>query len=210
VRPGENLYRIGKAYGVPFERLAAVNHLAEPSRIEVGQELLIPGAKRELPVSLITPQTASAHPPGRDEAPRGSAAFVWPVTGGTITSGFGERGASFHDGIDISAPLGTPVRAAQDGEVMYSDVLNGYGNVIIVRHSQGFATVYAHNRSNHVREGQRVRCGEVIGSVGESGRAYGANLHFEVRKDNVARNPLYFLPATERVAAPPVAAGRGG
>src|SRR5262249_33522563 len=208
VRPGETLYRIGKTYGVPVEQLADVNHLSDASRLEVGQKLLIPGAKHELPVALITPQKASVRPPLREEMPQGAPLFAWPVNGGTVTSGLGERGSSFHDGIDIGAPAGTPVRAAQDGEVMFSDVLNGYGYVIIIRHEQGFATVYAHNQRNGVREGQRVRRGEVIASVGDSGRTSGANLHFEVRKDNVARNPLYFLPPAEQLAAPSV--GRGG
>jgi len=210
VRSGETLYRISKTYGVPVERLVEVNHLSDASRLEVGERLRIPGAERELPVNIITPQTVSARPPDRNEVPHDAATFAWPVVGGTVTSAFGERGSSFHDGIDISAPVGTPVHAAQDGEVIYSGALNGYGNVIIIRHANGFATVYAHNQSNRVREGQHVRCGEVIASVGDSGRASCANLHFEVRKDNVARNPLYFLPPAEQVAAPPAAAGRGG
>lgn len=201
VRPGENLYRISKAYGVPVAELAAVNHLSDPSRIEVGEELLIPGAGHKVPVDIITPRATNSRPPQREDLPKGAALFAWPVDGGTITSGFGERGHSFHDGIDISAPVGTPVRAAQDGDVIYSDVLRGYGNVIIVRHGQGYATVYAHNHANRAHEGEHVRRGDVIGSVGDSGRTTGANLHFEVRKDNVARNPLYFLPGAERVAA---------
>lgn len=202
VRPGENLYRISKAYGVAVQRLAAANHLSDPSRLEVGQRLLIPGGHRELPVNVITPRTAKAGPPQPDEVPKGAIAFAWPVAGGTVTSGFGNRGHSFHDGIDISAPAGSPVRAAQDGDVIYSDTLRGYGNVIIVRHTHGYATVYAHNQNNRVREGQHVRRGDVIGSVGDSGRTSGANLHFEVRQENVARDPLYFLPAVEQVAAP--------
>jgi murein DD-endopeptidase MepM/ murein hydrolase activator NlpD len=210
VQPGETLYRISKAYGVSVDRLAAANHLHDPSRIEVGQRLLIPGARRELPVTLITPRAAStrrredhgAHAPGMR--------FAWPVTGGIVTSGFGERGHSFHDGIDISAPVGTPVHAAQDGEVIYSDVLRGYGNVIIVRHAGGFATVYAHNQMNRVHDQQHVRQGDVIATVGDSGRTSGANLHFEVRQDNVAHDPLEFLLPTEQVAVPPVPVGRGG
>ena len=200
VRPGENLYRIGKAYGIPLKRLAAVNHLSDPSRIEVGQRIFIPGARRQLPVDVITPRAASIRPPQRDEAPKGALTLAWPVDGGTVTSGFGERGHSFHDGIDIGAPIGTPVHAAQDGEVIYADVLRGYGNVIIVRHAHGYATVYAHNQRNRVHEGQHVRRGEVIGSVGDTGRTSGANLHFEVRHFNVARNPLAYLP--EPPAAP--------
>jgi len=126
-----------------------------------------------------------------------------------VASAFGARGRSFHDGIDISAPRGTPVRAAADGEVVYSDSLRGYGNVIIVRHRDGFATVYAHNERNEVRTGQRVRRGEVIGTVGDSGRATGPNLHFEVRQDNVAHDPLGVLPPVEQVSTPN-GFGRGG
>lgn len=207
VRRGETLYRISKAYGVSVQRLAKVNRLADPSRLEVGQRLLIPGARRPVPVSVVAPRSINRRvvPP---KASEGTLALSWPVIGGTVTSGFGARGRSFHDGIDISAPAGAAVYAAQDGEVIYSDSLRGYGNVIIVRHHGGFATVYAHNQSNGVREGQHVRRGEVIGRVGSSGRTTGANLHFEVRQDNVARNPLYFLPPLEQVAVP--VPGHGG
>ena len=210
VRPGETLYRISKAYGVSVKRLAEANHLRDPSRIEVGQRLLIPGARRELPVTLITPRAASVRRREDRGSKDASVKFAWPVTNGIVTSGFGERGHSFHDGIDISAPAGTPVHAAQDGDIVYSDVLRGYGNVIIVRHAGGFATVYAHNQINRVHEQQHVRKGDVIGTVGNSGRTSGTNLHFEVRQDNVAGDPLEFLPPTEQVAAPPLPVGRGG
>jgi lipoprotein NlpD len=209
VQAGENLYRIGKAYGIGVQQLAHVNHLADPSRLEVGQRLFIPGARRELPVVVITPRATDAHPPLRGPtAPH--PVFVWPVAGGTVTSGFGRRGRSFHDGIDIKAPAGAAVLAAQDGEVVYSDVLRGYGNVIILRHAHGFATVYAHNQRNRLRQGARVRRGDVIGTVGTSGHTSGSSLHFEVRQDNVARDPLYFLPPLEQVAAPEPRGGRGG
>ena len=209
VQPGETLYRISKAYGVPVHRLAAVNHLADPSRLEVNQRLFIPEARREVPVNIVTPRTASARPPQPEQMAPASLKFAWPVAGGKVTSGFGQRGRSFHDGIDISAPIGTPVHAAQDGEVIYSDVLRGYGNVVIVRHGGGFATVYAHNSRNEATEGQRVRQGQVICKVGDTGRTTSANLHFEVRQDNVARDPLYFLPPSEQVAGPAPAVGHG-
>jgi lipoprotein NlpD len=200
VQPGENLYRIGKAYGIPYAELAEVNGLSDPSRIEIGQKLFIPGAQRQLPVDVITPRDASTMPSSGSS--EGAPAFVWPVSGSSVASGFGRRGDSMHDGIDIRAPVGTPVYAAADGEVIYSDVLRGYGNVIIIRHSGGFATVYAHNERNMVREGEHIRKGQAIATVGDSGRTTGPNLHFEVRKDNVARNPLDFLPSVT-VAVPP-------
>jgi murein DD-endopeptidase MepM/ murein hydrolase activator NlpD len=202
VRPGENLYRIGKAYGVSAAELARVNQLADPSRLEVGQELRIPGARGQLPVNVITPKSASLRRPSAGERPPAGASLGWPVSGGTVSSTFGQRGNSFHDGIDISATAGTPVRAAAAGEVIYSDVLRGYGNVIIVRHDDGYATVYAHNERNLAPIGKQVRRGEVIAKLGDSGHTSGANLHFEVRKDNVARNPLFFLSADAALAMP--------
>jgi murein DD-endopeptidase MepM/ murein hydrolase activator NlpD len=208
VQPGENLYRIGKAYGVPYRRIAEENDLADPSRIIAGQKLYIPGARRTVPVDVITPRSANPNPP----LPRKQAAvrMAWPVADGRVTSGFGRRGRSHHDGIDISAPVGTPVYAAADGKVIYSDVLRGYGNVIILRHAKGYATVYAHNHRNGTRVGQKVRRGNVIASVGATGRTNGANLHFEVRENNVARNPLFFLPPRRHAADSPVNAGTGG
>ena len=119
--------------------------------------------------------------------------FVWPVNG-TVNSVFGPRGASFHDGIDIAAPEGTLILALERGEVIYSDHLRGYGNMVIIRHADGFASIYAHNQMNLVREGQVVAKGEVIGKVGSTGRVSGPHLHLEIRKDNVAQDPLRYLP----------------
>jgi murein DD-endopeptidase MepM/ murein hydrolase activator NlpD len=194
VERGENLYRIGKAYGVPHTVLARMNHLRNPDRIEIGQVILIPDASRRLPVGLITAERAQGDRPTPPELPSGPSPFVWPVPAGVLSSEFGPRGLSHHDGIDISTPVGTPVRAARAGRVLYSDTLRGYGNLIIVEHDGGYATVYAHNRENQAAVGDTVRQGEVIAIVGETGKTSGPNLHFEIRKDNVARNPLFYLP----------------
>jgi lipoprotein NlpD len=194
VQRGESLYRIAQAYGVPHQTLARLNHLENPDRIEVGQLIVIPNARRELPVGTITPDRARADPPAPPELPAGPSPFVWPVAAGAVSSEFGPRGHTHHDGIDISSPEGTPVRAARAGRVLYSDRLRGYGNLIIVEHDGGYATVYAHNRENRVTTGTAVRQGDVIGAVGQSGKTSGPNLHFEVRKDNIARNPRFFLP----------------
>ena len=99
-----------------------------------------------------------------------------------------------HDGVDIAAPVGTPVLAADSGVVIFSGTLHGYGNTVIIRHDDGYATVYGHNSRNLVSEGTRVARGQEIGEIGRSGRTTGANLHFEVRRDNVAQNPLAYLP----------------
>jgi len=206
VRSGENLYRIGKAYGVSVPQLSRANSIGDPRRLTVGQRLLIPGADRALPVRLITPDRAEPDWPGPPDLPSAGGSFLWPISYGKLTSRFGPRGQTFHDGIDIGAPIGTPVYAAREGRVLYSDRLSGYGNVIIIGHAAGYATVYAHNSSHVVRSGEQVRQGQIIARVGDTGRASGPNLHFEVRKDNVARNPLQFLPAPRRQ----VAAAAGG
>lgn len=195
VRRGENLYRIGKAYGLSHTELARANGLGDGGRLEVGQRIFVPGVKRALPVNVITPEHAVSEAPPANELPQGEGVFIWPLVSGTLTSSFGPRGRSFHDGIDIGAPPGTVVRAAREGAVIYSDTLRGYGNVVIVQHAGGYATVYAHNEENLVDAGSKVRQGQPLAKVGRSGRTSGPNLHFEIRKDNVARNPIYFLPS---------------
>lgn len=194
VKPGENLFRIGKAYDVPYEELAKANRLKDPGQIYVGQRLLIPGATRQLPVDTIVPAEAA---PGARVAPLPAEVngeiLLWPVSG-TINSSYGPRGSSFHDGIDIAAPEGTPIQAIERGEVIYSDQLRGYGNIVIVRHPGGIVSVYAHNQVNLVREGQQVGKGEVIAKVGSTGRVTGPHLHLEIRKNNTAQDPLHYLP----------------
>ena len=194
VKPGESLYRIGKAYDVSTEELAKANRLKDPSQIYVGQRILIPGAHRQLPVDTITP--AEAAPVAR-RAPLplevNDEPLLWPVSG-SINSGYGPRGSSFHDGIDIAAPEGAPIQAIERGEVIYSDQLRGYGNIVIVRHPGGMTSVYAHNQVNLAREGQQVSKGEVIAKVGSTGRVTGPHLHLEIRKNNAAQDPLRYLP----------------
>lgn len=194
VRAGENLFRIGKAYDVPFDELARLNGIRDPSQIRVGQSIFIPGASRQLPVGIITPSDVPAlarNGPAPLE-PAGDG-LLWPVSG-LINSSFGPRGASFHDGVDIAAEEGTSIAAVERGEVVYSDQLRGYGNIVIIRHAGGVASVYAHNQVNLVREGQQVGRGEVIAKVGSTGRTTGPHLHFEVRKNNAAQDPLRYLP----------------
>ncbi|MFQ5693507.1 MAG: M23 family metallopeptidase, partial [Nitrospinota bacterium] len=124
---------------------------------------------------------------------------IWPVKG-WVTSGFGRRTSvftgrkMFHAGIDIVARKGTPILAPADGVVIKSGRESGYGKIIKVRHLQGIVTRYAHNHKNLVRVGQRVRRGQILGTVGSSGRSTGPHLHYEVRVNGVAVNPrLYIL-----------------
>jgi murein DD-endopeptidase MepM/ murein hydrolase activator NlpD len=194
VKPGETLFRIGKAYDLNYTELARVNGIKDANQIRVGQRIFIPGATRVLPVETITPTEPAPAAPISPEGPVPEfETFLWPVNG-TINSGFGPRGSSFHDGIDIAAPEGTPIRATEAGEVIYSDQLRGYGNIVIVRHAKGIVSVYAHNETNLVQEGQAVARGEIVARVGSTGRVTGPHLHFEIRRNNAAEDPLRYLP----------------
>jgi len=195
VRPGENLYRIGKAYGIEYSQIAKLNGIKDPGQIRVGETIFIPGANRQLPVEIITPANVVDDRLTNSITPTlNSHDLIWPIVG-KITSGFGPRGASFHDGIDISAPEGSPIKAVEKGEVIYSDKLAGYGNLIILRHSNGLTSVYSHNKKNLVKEETMVDKGAIVAEVGSTGRVTGPHLHFEIRVNNLATNPLSYLPS---------------
>lgn len=129
---------------------------------------------------------------------------IWPVDG-RLQSYFGKRMDPFsgegalHRGVDITAPWGTPVRAAADGVVLYAMVMNGYGKIIIIDHGNGFQTYYAHLSRFSVVAGQEIRQGESIGAVGATGRVTAPHLHYEVRRYGSPQNPYHFLNQT-RVA----------
>ncbi len=188
VRPGETVYHIARAYGVSVQRLLEANHLSDSRDLRVGQSLLIPGSYTY--ASLGGAESALG---AMWNVPRATRQFAWPVWSGTVTSGFGMRHGTMHDGVDIAAPVGTAVRAADSGVVVFVGTLNGYGNTVIVRHSDNYVTVYGHNSRARVREGSSVARGQTIAEVGTSGRTTGPNLHFEVRYDNHAYNPLSYL-----------------
>ncbi|GIU95233.1 MAG: hypothetical protein KatS3mg012_1690 [Gaiellaceae bacterium] len=118
--------------------------------------------------------------------------FVWPVSG-VVVSGFGMRWGRMHEGIDISASTGTPIRAAAAGTVIWSGWRGGYGNAVIIDHGGGLSTVYAHASALIARQGQRVAQGEVIALVGSTGNSSGPHLHFEVRINGAAVDPLLYL-----------------
>jgi murein DD-endopeptidase MepM/ murein hydrolase activator NlpD len=127
------------------------------------------------------------------DAARGCTPMRWPVDG-ALSSPFGRRDGRSHDGIDIAVPEETPVHAACDGIVAYAgNRLRGYGNLVILRHADGLATVYAHNRTLLVHEGEQDARGQVIARSGQTGHATAPHVHFEVRKDSIARDPLGYL-----------------
>jgi murein DD-endopeptidase MepM/ murein hydrolase activator NlpD len=138
---------------------------------------------------------------GGDWTEFADAPSIWPVEG-RVGSSFGEREdpfngeGKFHTGIDIEAPWGTPVRASADGEVSGASMGAGYGREVVLDHGHSFLTVYGHLSSVAVVAGQRVIRGQVIGYVGQTGRATGPHLHYEVRINNVPVNPHKYLRST--------------
>ncbi|MFH0794015.1 MAG: M23 family metallopeptidase [bacterium] len=125
---------------------------------------------------------------------RGRSGYSWPVDG-VVIKGFSAGGNSPNKGVNIAAPEGSPVRASRAGTVIYSgDGIPGYGNLVIIDHNDGFATVYAHNRKNYVKTNNRVRQGEVLGEVGDTGNATTVHVHFEIRRNAQTIDPQRYLP----------------
>ena len=185
VDAGQTLWRIASTYKVDLETLQWVNDVEDVTDLRVGRVLFIPGADKVL---AVTP-----HRP--DETPsRARLSIIWPMKGRT-TSHYGPRGDREHKGLDLAAPTGTPVKASADGKVAYSgDGMRGYGKVVVIKHASELSTVYAHNSKLLVRMGERVKQGQMIARVGQTGLATGPHLHFEVRRRGVHENPMDFLP----------------
>jgi murein DD-endopeptidase MepM/ murein hydrolase activator NlpD len=129
-----------------------------------------------------------------NSVPSGSF-FDWPVNQARYTRGFKSEGRRPHWGIDLAAPRGTPILSAHPGTVIYTGrEFKGYGRLVIVEAQNGFASLYAHLDKIQVSEGSKVNQGDVLGSMGRSGRATGVHLHFEIRKDRDPLDPITYLP----------------
>lgn len=190
VCPGDTLGDIAHRFHVTTQEIAEWNNVQNLNRLLPGKRLNIPPAQR----SRITKEEFRRADWGKQSAGIKTfhGQFAWPVRG-PVHSYFGIRGTRRHDGIDIGAKRGTPILAAADGVVAYTGKLSGYGQLIILRHPDRYYTAYAHNARHFVRTGQRVKKGERIAAVGMTGRTSGPHLHFEIRRGQVARNPLFFL-----------------
>ena len=192
VARGDTLYAISRRTGVSVAAIAQANNLRPPYALSVGQRLRMPGATS---ITAPTPQAGFTQTVSyKAPEPVAPAVFDWPVKGAVIGRfGEGDLGRR-NDGINIAAPVGTPVRAAADGEVVYrGSELDGYGNLLLIKHDDGFVTAYAHNDAMLVRKGQRVRQGQVIAKVGQTGAAAEPQLHFEIRQNLKSIDPLAFL-----------------
>ncbi len=216
VAMGDTLYSISKRYNVDITTLSRLNNLREPYTLSIGQKLALPASVSSnyvTPVSesptissswsatshQTTSTTQKAEPFFHSTQAKPTAyrknKFAWPVRG-TVISRYGAIGKGrSNDGINIKAPLGTVVKAADAGKVAYAgNELKGFGNLILIQHNDGWITAYAHNSSFLVKKGQWVQKGTPIAKVGSSGGVNTPQLHFEVRSGKKPLNPLAYLP----------------
>jgi murein DD-endopeptidase MepM/ murein hydrolase activator NlpD len=202
VEAGENLFRIGLRYGVSAFDLMSANELERPEALKAGTTLRVPQVK-----GTRTPPSA----PAVDEIDQGGDAeifvtrineaaarqrgFIWPAKGQVIRS-FGNKAQGVTStGINILLPERTPIMAAESGKVLYaSDGLKYYGNLVLIRHKNGLITAYAHGARLLVKRGENVKKGQVIALVGRTGNVDRPQLHFEVRRNARAIDPLKILP----------------
>jgi murein DD-endopeptidase MepM/ murein hydrolase activator NlpD len=205
VQRGETLGGIARKHRVTVASLVIANRLKGPrARLSPGQTLRIPRpgsappllrAHRGGPVEEPLPLSLVLTVPDFED---GAPSFRWPVAG-LVTSTFGRRRRSWHRGLDIRADPGTPIVAAAAGLVIASGFEPRYGLMVKIEHEGGFMTVYAHNERNLVEAGDEVAAGQVIATVGRTGRATAEHVHFEIRYDGRVYNPLYLLPLPPRI-----------
>jgi hypothetical protein len=186
VAPGETLALIAQAAGVPAEDILEINGLQHADEVKPGMLLFVLAGRPPAP------------PPSAEDPNAPRPALRWPISTIPVVVGspFGARWGRPHEGIDLPAPIGTPVFAAADGRVVYAGSgVRGYGNLVVIKHAGDLLTAYAHNSMLLVSQGQPVRAGDRIALVGQSGHATGPHLHFEVRSGHIPRDPMKFLPS---------------
>ena len=213
VRTGDTLYSIATRHGMSVSSLAKINNIDAPYTIHKGQVLKISSwAEEEKQVASVPAtkgnsgsvaadrqaevnQRKNVKNPtafnGKANVPKSQAGkkFAWPVSGKVVTP-FG----SGNDGINIAGKLGTPIKAAEDGSVAYAgNELKGYGNLILVKHKDGWITAYAHNRKLLVKKGDVIKKGQKIAEMGDTGGVKTPQLHFEIRYKAKVVNPSQYL-----------------
>jgi murein DD-endopeptidase MepM/ murein hydrolase activator NlpD len=200
--------RLGMKLTVPGAKTAAIAPAAQPAMAAVAVQ---PAAAVAAPASRMaaaggapqsarlaqataTEDAADATPVKATEATGALPTFRWPVRGKVITSYGAKTNGKSNDGINLAVPEGTPVKAAEDGVVAYSgNELKGYGNLVLVRHSNGYVTAYAHASELLVKRGDTIKRGQIIAKSGQSGEVGSPQLHFEIRKGSSPVDPLQFL-----------------
>jgi murein DD-endopeptidase MepM/ murein hydrolase activator NlpD len=232
VSSGDTLGRVAHQYHVTPHEIAVANGITPETPLRVGMRLTIPvrtvtfrpprpqsGALAQArpgesrpqapapPAARVaaveTPPAASVHVMAAEVGQNGAPAFRWPARG-RIINNYGARvNGSTNDGIDLAVPEGTPVRSADDGVVAYAgNELKGYGNLVLVRHANGFVTAYANGSELLVKRNDQVHKGQVVMKSGQTGNASVPQLHFEVRKNSAPVDPMQYLPSDRTASAP--------
>lgn len=208
VQRGDTVYSISRKYSVDTTTLTQLNRIPSPYTIKVGQRLQLPSqfrvARRADDVPPQRPSSPSTRPANGSVAPStktplpappiATGNFIWPAQG-KIVSRFGPSASGLHnDGINIAVPSGAAVKASQSGVVAYAgNELKGYGNLLLIRHADGWMTAYAHNSKLLVQRGQQVTRGQTIAQAGSTGSVTSPQVHFEIRKGSKAVDPLGYL-----------------
>lgn len=206
VRKGDTLYSISFRYGMDYKTLAKMNNIRSPYNIYVGQKIYFTQIKKTTSYNQAvtkqkvttnkTPSRSTSQPETRSTTSTGSAnqslTWRWP-TSGKVISTYSSSSAG-RKGIDIAGKSGQQVVAAASGKVVYSgNGLARYGNLLIIKHNDVYLSAYAHNKALLVNEGQYVKAGQKIATLGRSGTQQ-EQLHFEIRRNGKPVDPLRFLP----------------
>lgn len=190
IKQNENIEEVASKYDIQLNRILAFNKIDEISDIEIGDDIFLPGAKYTLD----------------ERIEKFGQMFSLPVTVTRISSLFGYRVHPItkvrtkHTGVDIPGSLNTPVYAARKGKVIFAGYSGGYGNLVIVRHDKGYTTYYGHLNKITTKIGANVGVGVMIGRMGSTGNSTGSHLHFEVRRNGEALNPIDFIPIRKYLA----------
>ena len=201
VKRGDTLYRISRTTGTSVKELARLPGISPPYTIEVGHKVKLGGGAKRSGSSRATTaksstKTAAVRPsssvPQSSWPPVGQRCWRWPASGKVILPYSTAEGGN--KGIDISAARGTPIYAAGAGKVVYvGNQLRGYGNLIMIKHNEDYITAYAHNDTLLVNNGQSVKAGQKIATMGSTD-ADSVRLHFQIRYRATAIDPLRYLP----------------
>ncbi len=200
VARGETGFAIALRYGVPWAAIRVANGIASGDTVRTGQDLLIP--------TLIAPAPAEPAEIAAAESPSpATSQFGWPLQGEVLRGYTSRREANFHDGVDIAAPLGSAVRAAAAGKVIFSGAEpRQFGRLVVIDHGNGWYSAYGHLSAISAKVGSKVARGAVIGRSGQSGLARTPRLHFELRRGNRPVDPAPRLgPQDSAQNAAPIA-----
>ena len=191
---GELLSSRGKLAGARSDKSRALVITRKQVQDEIQESKALESASAQLAAKLRagSTQAGSVAAGGSTSEPPSSSGFAWPLSG-PITGPFGMRWGTLHPGIDIGVPTGTPIHAAGNGTVVWCGWMSGYGNLVMIDHHNGLATLYGHQSRIAVGCNQQVSQGQTIGYVGCTGHCFGPHLHFEVRINGAPVDPLGYL-----------------